>query len=102
MPRFQIDQYDDGQIYVSENGEPRLHACILDGRRVEVQIASHNDPEVIIDKLYGPLVFAPIRVRLDVGSCEWIIERSDGPTWREVARVPGQLDSDFTDGSGPR
>jgi hypothetical protein len=31
-------------------------------------------------------------------SCEWIIEREFGPQgeWREVARIPGQLEEDFS------
>ena len=51
-------------------------------------------------KLYGPLDFCDIRVRLDFERCQWIIEKEDDivtidgelieKRWLEVARVDGQ------------
>lgn len=98
--RFEISQYDDGQIYVTENGQQMLHAKIRGPHDVEVQVGGHGGA-VAIDKLYGPLIFWPIRVTLDLDACEWVIERHYGPEgeWLEAARIPGQLDSDFTDNS---
>jgi hypothetical protein len=95
--RFKFDQYDDGQIYVTENGRQMLHAEINGPMDVTVQVAVTGKVE--IDKLYGPLIFWPIRVSLDRDSCEWIIERQFGPVgeWREMTRIPGQLDEDFSD-----
>lgn len=94
--RFQIDQYDDGQIYIkNETGEQMLHAELNGPMNVTVQIGPEGVVEV--DKLYGPLVFWSIRVRPDVETCEWVVERNMGPTgdeWREYARIPGQLGSD--------
>jgi hypothetical protein len=54
---------------------------------------------VEIDKLYGSTVFWSLRVSCDLAACEWVIERSMGPMgdWKEWTRIPGQLDSDFTD-----
>lgn len=51
-------------------------------------------------KLYGPLVFADIRVRAEWKTCEWVIERlpiDSTDQWVEVARIPGQLDEEFKD-----
>lgn len=55
------------------------------------------DENVEIDKMYGPLIFWPIRVRAEFETCEWVVERLFGEDeeWRVVARVPGQLESDF-------
>lgn len=96
-PRFDVQQHDDGQVYLSENGAQMLHAQINGPMDVTVQVG--HDGRVQIDKLYGPLVFWPIRVSMDFDSCEWVIERECGPEgeWREWTRIPGQLDADFTD-----
>lgn len=95
--RFTFAQYADGQIYVREGDREMLHAEVRGEHDVEIQLTSNG--RVAIDKLYGPLIMWPIRVRIDYEECEWVVERGDGPTetWREVARIPGQLDSDFTD-----
>jgi hypothetical protein len=98
MGRFELQQDEDGQIYVSENGTPLLDAELHGEGRVTVQIGIDGCVEV--DKLYGPLIFASVRVRPDFESCEWVIEREHGTVpgdWREVARVPGQLESDFAE-----
>lgn len=53
---------------------------------------------VKIRKMFGPLIFADIRVRADFDTCEWIVERQsikDGETWSEVARIPGQMEGEF-------
>lgn len=93
-----MQQHADGQVYVTENGEQRLHAVIHGQDDVEIQIGGHAG-RVQIDKFYGPLIFWPIRVTLDMAGCEWVVERECGPVgeWREVTRIPGQLDSDFND-----
>jgi hypothetical protein len=95
--RFKVDQFENGQIYVTEKGEHRLHAQINGEHDVEIQVGVRA--RVMIDKLYGPLVFWPIRVSMDFDTCEWVIERQFGPegVWREAVRIPGQLDSDFSD-----
>lgn len=92
--RFKLQQHTDGQIYLTEEGQKRLHAQIKSETEVEIQVGVKDIVE--IEKLYGPLVFQSIRVKLDLDTCEWIIERQDaGITWREVARIPGQLETDF-------
>lgn len=69
---------------------------IPSGRQV-VEIM--GDETVEIDKMYGPLVFWGIRVTPRIDTCEWVVEREYGPEgeWREVCRIPGQLESDFAD-----
>jgi len=98
MDRFTLQQREDGQIYVSEGGRALLHAQLHGEHHVTVQVGIDACVEVV--KLYGSLIFASVRVRPDFESCEWIVERACGPLpgdWREVARVPGQLEEDFAD-----
>lgn len=72
-------------------GEARGH------KNVELHVM--GDVTVTVDKMFGPLIFMPLRVTASTSTCEWIVERQGGPDdeWTEVARVPGQLDSDFPD-----
>ena len=60
---------------------------------VEVGVAQ----VVTIEKSYGPLIFATIRLRADFQSGAWIIEREriDSLEWIEVARIPGQCDYEY-------
>lgn len=54
---------------------------------------------VVIDKAYGPLVMAGLRITADYATCEWVIERewiADG-SWHEIARIAGQVDEEFRD-----
>lgn len=63
----------------------------------ELSIFTGCGTNILIEKMYGPLVAYPIRVRLDFDSVCWIIERhkvfvnSDGEpvknNWTEVARI---------------
>lgn len=95
--RFDLQQHDDGQVYLSESGRQMLHAQVHGPHDVTVQVG--GDARVRVDKLYGPLVFWDIRVSLDMAACEWVIERLHGPggEWREAARIPGQLAEDFVE-----
>jgi hypothetical protein len=74
---------------------PEVNLGDLEGVRVNVSCGK----TVVIDKLYGPLVFADIRVRAEHQNCEWVIERQriDTSEWIEVARIPGQIDGEFRD-----
>jgi hypothetical protein len=95
--RFDVQQHADGQVYISEAGQQMHHVQIKGPNDVDVQIGA--DGKVTVDKLYGPMVFWPIRVSLDLDACEWVIEREYGPQgeWREATRIPGQLEEDFSD-----
>lgn len=62
----------------------------------EVRVGVGNP--VIVNKEYGPLVFAQVRITAEYETCEWVVERqwvSNGE-WIEVARFPGQIDEEFT------
>lgn len=56
-----------------------------------------GDDPLKIDKMFGPLIFMPLRVTASIETCEWVIERLSGEDdeWHEVARIPGQLAKDF-------
>ena len=107
--RFNISQYSDGQICINDNNKGLYHIQINGNDEAEVQLMSNQ--RITLDKLFGPLIFWPIRIVPDASTCEWIIEREFGNTgyhinsngikceeseWREVARIPGQLDRDFS------
>lgn len=63
----------------------------------EVRVGA--DEDVVINKEYGPLVFAQVRVTAEYDTCEWVIERQHikSGDWIQVARFPGQFDEEFTD-----
>jgi hypothetical protein len=86
----------NGYYCISEDGHPLLQGEINER---ETAIWIGIDKTITIDKMFGPLVFFPIRVRADFEKCEWVIEREFGEddTWREVARIPGQMESDFAE-----
>jgi hypothetical protein len=65
----------------------------IDRREIHVM----GDDPIVIDKMFGPLAFWPVRITASIETCEWVIERMFGPEgeWREVARVPGQLEEDY-------
>jgi hypothetical protein len=98
--KLKLEQFSDGQIYISDeddNTGASLHAVMTDKpHQYTLQLSSCPEPVIELDKLYGPLIFMPIRITLDIGKCEWVIERRNGDNWGEVARIPGQLDSDFS------
>lgn len=88
---------DRGYFCVKDDDGPLLQGEVTRDRK-EIHISA-DDP-IEVTKMFGPLIFWSIRVTADLESCEWVIERNFGPEgeWREVHRIPGQLDSDFTDG----
>lgn len=52
---------------------------------------------VIIDKLFGPQIFANLRITADATSNTWLIERENISTgkWVQWVRIPGQIQSEF-------
>lgn len=67
--------------------------------RVEVGYES-----VVIDKLFGPQIFANLRITADPATNTWVIERStikydkEGNSdnlWIEWVRIPGQIGIEF-------
>lgn len=91
---FRIQQFNDGQVYIHDQANtPLLHAKIKGPHHAVIQV--HTEACIEIDKVYGPLTFMPIRVKLDFEACQWVIERGEGDKWREVGRFPGQIPGDF-------
>jgi len=58
---------------------------------------------VVLMKMFGPLIFADIRIRAESKTCEWVVERQNIKTmeWVEVIRIPGQLEDEFKDDDEP-
>lgn len=52
---------------------------------------------VVIDKMFGPLIFADLRVTADTARGCWVIERQWVATdeWVEWTTIPAQLDAEF-------
>jgi len=63
----------------------------------ETRIEIGTGDMVIIDKLYGPAVFATLRITPDVPRGVWVIERQrlDTDEWHEVVTIEAQLDEEF-------
>lgn len=67
----------------------------------EIQITTPNCEAWVaytpltICKMFGPLIFADLRIRADLERGEWVIERRGCDEWKEWATVPSQLEDDF-------
>jgi len=63
----------------------------------EVEIGSGQS--VIIDKLFGPHIFANLRITADTQRGCWVIEREwiASGTYIEWCTIPDQLAEEFTD-----
>lgn len=59
-----------------------------------IEMGSHET--LIIDKLYGPTVFAELRITPDA-SRGWVIERqwASDSEWIEWCVIPAQIDQEF-------
>jgi hypothetical protein len=56
-----------------------------------------SDEAIVLDKMYGPLIFAGLRITAAQKSCEWVIERDTGPHgYQEWCRIPGQIAIDHS------
>lgn len=73
--------------------EINLKSTETDGKPDDQLICCGYVP-VVLSKMYGPLIFADIRIRADSETCEWIVEREniDTEAWIEVIRIPGQTE----------
>ncbi len=52
---------------------------------------------VIIDKIFGPQIFASLKITPDPKTNSWVVQRQrcDNAEWVEWVRIPGQLDFEF-------
>jgi hypothetical protein len=66
----------------------------MDDIKVEVGYQS-----VTIQKMFGPQIFADLRITADPKNNMWVIEREIIKTgeWVEWARIPGQVSFEFDD-----
>jgi|SRR6185437_1641456 len=78
--------------------EINLQSTETDGKQDDQIICCGYVPVVLI-KMFGPLIFADIRIRAESKTCEWIVERQriDTMQWIEVIRIPGQVEDEFDD-----
>lgn len=76
--------------------EINLQPTETDGKQDD-QIINCGYVPVVLSKMFGPLIFADIRIRADSKSREWVIERGNANAcaWQEVARIAGQKPEDF-------
>lgn len=78
---------------------PEIHLLTTQTNHVmdEQVICCCGGVPVILEKLYGPTVFAHLRIVAKSGDCEWVIDRRHMTTgeWIEVARIPAQLESEL-------
>lgn len=74
------------------------HSKNMDKEEIKVEIGYES---VIIDKMFGPQIFANLRITADPNSNTWLIERQkiDDNKWIEWVRIPGQLDIEFKSNS---
>lgn len=60
-----------------------------------IEIGSNQS--VILDKLYGPTIFADLRITADTEQ-GWVVERQwiETGEWIEWCVIPAQIDQEFT------
>lgn len=86
-------QYRSCQIETTDQGE-------------DIITLEHGYETIILDKLYGPTIFANLRIRAVISpTAEWVIERQSiinrEVKWVEHARIPAQLDGEFDEANEP-
>jgi len=95
VSKVEVAIENDGDIYITENDRRVMHARIKSWTELLLQMGPGDVIE--LNKEYGPLVFVPLRVSMDLEKVEWVVERycpADN-TWEAVDRIPGQLATDF-------
>ena len=88
--------YENGDFCITDAEGACLQGQIRrDFGLKEIHVAA--DETITVDKMFGPLVFFPIRVTADLDSGDWVIERQSGDdgSWSEAARIPGQTAEDY-------
>lgn len=91
MPEHVTDKIAD--VY-EDRGTVNVNAF---GKPVTVLIGC--DQFVMVDKCFGPLIFATLRIIADFQTNEFVIERQriDSLEWIGIARIPGQFDHEFNE-----
>lgn len=68
--------------------------CICQQKEITIEVGYQS---VVIDKMFGPQIFANLRITADPKSNTWLIERQtiDDGKWIEWVRIPGQVGFEF-------
>jgi hypothetical protein len=84
----------DGPPLIIERVKGVFEIDIQSGQKVYVNVGC--EPVYVI-KMFGPLIFADLRIQANADTCEWVIERLNPSTceWSECCRIPGQKEGDF-------
>lgn len=57
------------------------------------RIAMKADDSIILDKLFGPTVFARLRITPMLEAGGWLVERSMANGWVEICVLPAQVEA---------
>ena len=71
----------------------------IDSKEVTLEMGYST---IILDKLFGALIFCDLRIYPDSKTCEWVVEREvidkdSNVSWEEMIRINGQESIDFHD-----
>ena len=92
---------NEKQFYVTEqHGQDEINVTeSLTENPIQINVGINAS--LIISKLFGPTIFADIRITSVMKGREacWLIEREDIDTqeFKEIIKIPAQIDSDFPD-----
>lgn len=57
---------------------------------------------IVLDKMFGPTIFAQLRVTAVIEREGWVIERAVRDGWMELCVIPAQTDQDFESSEGQK
>lgn len=75
------------------------HLLNCDCPPVPIRVEIGTEQPVSIIKMFGPTIFADLRITANLQRGAWIVERMGKDVFEEVAAIPAQLDSDFEEDS---
>jgi len=68
----------------------------MENEERETRTIEIGTQRVVIDKMFGPTIFAMLRITPDI-ECGWVIERKwiKNGAWIEWCVIPAQIDEEF-------
>jgi len=63
------------------------------GKETDIMMSCGNT--VTLQKMFGPTIFADLRITPDLDRGGWIVERFGLEDYEEYALIPAQIDGDF-------
>lgn len=68
--------------------------CICQKKEIPIEVGYQS---VVINKMFGPLIFSSLRITADPKTNTWVVEREIIKTgdWVEWVSIPGQIDIEF-------